>query len=113
MLYIRVYFLAMRDSFELDLNRTEVDITIQFDLEPIYNVIKFKLDDLHNPTNERLRVVLLEDTGISRSYIIRNHENFVLPIIDPKVNISIMFNKNREELQKANPHIRVNFELHK
>jgi len=103
----------MKDSFELDLNRTEIDITSQFGLEPIYNVIKFNLEDLHNPTNEKLRVVLLEDTGISRSYVIRNHENFVLPIIDPKVSISVMFNKNRDELQKAKPHIRVNFELQK
>lgn len=103
----------MKDSFELDLDCTEVDITKRFGLEPLYNIIKFNLNDLHNPTNEKLRVVLLEHSGISRSYIIRNHENFIIPIVDPEVSICVMFNKNREDLQKSKPHIRVNFELQK
>ena len=103
----------MKDSFELDLECIEVDLTKRFGLEPLYNIIKFNIDDLHNPGNERLRVVLFENTGISRSYIIRNHENFVVPITNPEVQITVMFNKNREELQKGKPHIRVNFELQK
>ena len=103
----------MKDSFELDINCTEVDITKRFGIEPHFSTIKFNIDDLHNPSNEKLRVVLIEKEGISRSYVIRNHENFVIPLNDPGAEITVMFNKNKEELQKTKPHIRIHFELQK
>jgi len=103
----------MKDSFELDINCTEVDITKRFGIEPHFSAIKFNIDDLHNPANEKLRVVLIEKDGISRSYVIRNHENFVIPLNDPGAQITVMFNKNKEELQKTKPHIRINFDLQK